>query len=164
LRHAIDSDLDAILALERATEHAPHWSPSTYIRILDSADPRRCLIVALAERSLVGFAVGLMEPTALNSAACIAELETVVVDIGVRRAGIGQALCLATFDWCRSHGATEIVLEVRAASDGAIALYAGLGFAQTGRRPRYYRNPDDDAILMRLPLVSSATLKESSQT
>jgi ribosomal protein S18 acetylase RimI-like enzyme len=47
----------------------------------------------------------------------------------------------------------EIALEVRAASAGAIALYATLGFTQTGRRPRYYRDPEDDAVVMRLELA-----------
>jgi ribosomal-protein-alanine N-acetyltransferase len=55
-------------------------------------------------------------------------------------------------DWCRSNRATEVVLEVRAGSAGAAALYAGLGFTQAGRRPRYYRDPDEDALIMRLPL------------
>jgi ribosomal-protein-alanine N-acetyltransferase len=55
-------------------------------------------------------------------------------------------------DWCRSNRATEVVLEVRAGSAGAIALYAGLGFTQASRRPRYYRDPDEDALILRLPL------------
>jgi ribosomal protein S18 acetylase RimI-like enzyme len=82
----------------------------------------------------------------------IAELESVVVSASARRAGIGRALCRAVFDWFRSQGATEVVLEVRAASAAAIALYAGLGFIPAARRPRYYRDPDDDALLMRLQL------------
>ena len=44
---------------------------------------------------------------------------------------------------------------LRAASSAAIALYAALGFTLTARRTRYYRDPDDDALLMRLPLQSN---------
>jgi ribosomal-protein-alanine N-acetyltransferase len=43
-------------------------------------------------------------------------------------------------------------LEVRAGSGGAIALYAGLGFVVAGRRVGYYREPVEDALLMRLDL------------
>jgi ribosomal-protein-alanine N-acetyltransferase len=43
-------------------------------------------------------------------------------------------------------------LEVRAGSGGAIALYAGLGFVVAGRRAGYYREPEEDALLMRLDL------------
>jgi ribosomal-protein-alanine N-acetyltransferase len=147
IRFALASDLDAILDLERDTDNAPHWPRESYAAILDAPDaPQRCLIVAYDAELLAGFAVGLMHP-----ADCVAELESVVVAISVRRAGIGRALCSAVLAWCRSHGATEIVLEVRAASTGAIALYAALGFTQAGRRPRYYRKPEDDALLMRLP-------------
>jgi ribosomal-protein-alanine N-acetyltransferase len=44
-------------------------------------------------------------------------------------------------------------LEVRASSAGAIALYTGLGFVEAGRRPGYYAEPKDDAVLMRLELA-----------
>jgi ribosomal-protein-alanine N-acetyltransferase len=48
---------------------------------------------------------------------------------------------------------TILELEVRAGRAGAIALYTGLGFVIVGRRRRYYREPVDDALLMRLDLA-----------
>ena len=39
-------------------------------------------------------------------------------------------------------------------AEGAIALYAGLGFVVTGQRKEYYRGPVEDALLMRLDLIS----------
>ena len=150
LRPARPSDLDAILALERATENAPHWPQSAYAAILEDAAAPRCLIVAETSDALAGFAVGMIQQSA-------AELESVVVAANSRRAGLGRALCDAVLDWCGSHGATEIILEVRAASAGAIALYQSLGFVETARRPRYYRDPQDDAILMSRPLRASSS-------
>ena len=47
---------------------------------------------------------------------------------------------------------TEILLEVRASNDSALGLYRCLGFVETGRRPRYYQDPVEDAVLMRLRL------------
>jgi ribosomal-protein-alanine N-acetyltransferase len=149
LKPARQSDLDAILALERATENAPHWPLSAYSAILDDPASPRCLFVAQTAAELAGFAVGL-----INSAA--AELESVVVAANSRRVGVGRALCNAVLDWCRSQRATEVILEVRASSAGAISLYSSLGFSETGRRPRYYRDPEEDAVLMRLHLESSA--------
>jgi [ribosomal protein S18]-alanine N-acetyltransferase len=158
LRPAVAADLNAILDLERDTATAPHWSRAAYAAILgeDATAPQRCLIVAHDGELPAGFAVGLLHP-----ADHVAELESVVVAIGVRRAGIGRALCTAVFDWCRLRGATEIVLEVRAAGTGAIALYSSLGFTETACRPRYYRDPEDDAVMMRLPLASSPTALSS---
>jgi ribosomal-protein-alanine N-acetyltransferase len=153
LRPAIPTDFISIVALERATEFAPHWPAATYAAILDTpaAEPRRCIFAAMKAETLAGFAVGLMLPPPGESTQ-LAELESVVVSAASRRLGIGRALCHAVLDWSRAQGATEIVLEVRAASTGPIALYTALGFTQTGRRPRYYRNPEDDALAMRLPL------------
>jgi ribosomal protein S18 acetylase RimI-like enzyme len=155
LRHAKVSDLDAILALERLTDYAPHWPPAAYSAIVapPMPGPLRCLIVARVSESLVGFAVGLMQPApGPDCEARIAELESVAVAKSARRTGVGGALCKSVFGWCREQGATEVVLEVRASSVAATALYARLGFVQTGRRPRYYRDPDDDALAMRLQL------------
>jgi len=45
-----------------------------------------------------------------------------------------------------------VELEVRAGSLGARRLYEGLGFVEVGRRVRYYDEPVDDAVLMRLEL------------
>jgi len=154
LRHALGSDVDEILALERATDNAPHWPRTAYAEILDLGNPWRCLIVAQAKGVLTGFAVGLIDSDNTNSGSSIAELESVVVAANARRAGIGRALCEAVTDYCRSRGAKEIVLEVRASSSDAIALYCGLGFEQTGRRPHYYRDPEDDAVILRLGLGS----------
>ncbi len=163
LRHAQASDVDAILALERATDHAPHWPRTAYADVLDSVDPRRCLIVAQADGVLVGFAVGMIASALPDSAVRIAELESVVVATDARRAGIGRSLCQEAINWCRSLGATEIVLEVRGASFGAMALYAGLGFEQKGRRPRYYRDPEDDAAILRLRLGSPNPREERNK-
>ena len=149
LRSAIAADLDAVLTLERATDLAPHWPPSAYADILESSAPHRCLFVAESNGQLAGFAIGLLHPAASQR---IAELESVVVAASARRAGIGRALCRAVLDWSRSNGATESILEVRASSAAAIALYASLGFTLAARRPRYYQDPADDALLMRLPL------------
>jgi ribosomal protein S18 acetylase RimI-like enzyme len=163
LRRAEASDLNAILSLERATEYAPHWSPAVYAEILAvpvGAATERCLFVAQnasqTDAALVGFAVGWVHPATdsvdRDGSERFAELESVAVADNARRRGIGRALCRAVFDWCRLQGANEIVLEVRAGSEDAVALYASLGFVQTGGRPRYYRDPDDDALLLRLRL------------
>jgi [ribosomal protein S18]-alanine N-acetyltransferase len=146
LRPARSSDVGAIFALDRATEYAPHWPLPAYSAIVDGVDTSRCLILAYTDDTLAGFGVGVVHSGGPETG----ELESVVVCDTARRGGIGRALCVAVIDWCGSQGAAEIVLEVRAASAGAICLYAGLGFRETGRRPRYYRNPEDDAVLMRL--------------
>jgi [ribosomal protein S18]-alanine N-acetyltransferase len=77
-----------------------------------------------------------------------AELESVAVAPAARREGVGKALCEEVFAWCKREGAKEISLEVRSQNAAAIALYRSLGFEAAGVRRGYYRDPEDDAILM----------------
>jgi ribosomal-protein-alanine N-acetyltransferase len=167
-------DLAGIVALERTVVEAPHWSEGEYRTIVTGSREdahvggggggvRRCLFVAEAEGRLVGFAVGKVIGTGRD---CLAELESVAVDAGARRGGVGRALCAAVMDWCRGEGAVAMELEVRAGSAGAVALYGGLGFVAVGRRSAYYpgisdrtangtvceEGPAEDAVLMRLEL------------
>jgi ribosomal-protein-alanine N-acetyltransferase len=157
IREAGQQDLDAVVALERDTLEAPHWTEMEYAVIVNAdreADAlvRRCLLIAEGENRLMGFAVGKIVGSCEGS---VAELESIVVQEATRRVGIGRALCTAVIAWSRQQGATALELEVRAGSRGAIALYAGLGFAVAGRRRAYYREPVEDAVLMRLELVWS---------
>lgn len=70
-----------------------------------------------------------------------------------RGQGIGRALVERLIAAATAEGCTHIELEVASRNVGALALYRGLGFAEVGRRPKYYRDPIDDAILMDLPLA-----------
>jgi ribosomal-protein-alanine N-acetyltransferase len=147
VREGDAADVEAVIALERATERAPHWTRTAYAAVFDAEGARRCLFVAEGEGGVVGFAVG-----AVQAGGRVGEIESVVVAERARRTGIGRRLCGAVVEWCRARGAGEIVLEVRAGSAGAIALYAELGFARVAMRPRYYREPEEDAVLMRMEL------------
>ena len=148
VRPASSADAEAILTLEQACAEAPHWSPAVWQRILsyeEAQQPARATFIAERSSGILGFAV-------VNCAATVAELESIAVHPSTRCQGIGKALCHAAFDWSRSAGAAVIELEVRASSLAAHALYASLGFTEQGRRPGYYRDPSDDAILMSAPL------------
>lgn len=151
VRAASALDVDEVVALERGVVEAPHWAATEYAAIVTSGDGgvRRCLFVAEVEGRVIGFAVGKVIGV---GAECSAELESVAVDATVRRLGLGRALCEAVVEWCRGLGAVVVGLEVRAGSAGAIALYEGLRFVAVGRRRGYYRDPADDALLMRLEL------------
>lgn len=152
IRPARLEDVGAVIALERVTAEAPHWPESEYATLVvpSVGGVRRCLFVAEREGGLAGFAVGKVVGTGTGS---LAELESVAVSREVRRTGVGRALCVAVIGWCREEGAGTMELEVRSASAGVITLYSGLGFARVGVRPRYYRDPEDDAVLMRLDLA-----------
>lgn len=81
-----------------------------------------------------------------------AEILNLAVAPGARRRGVGRALVLAVLHALGAAGAREVFLEVRESNAGARALYAAHGFREVGRRPRYYRRPVEDAILLRAAL------------
>jgi [ribosomal protein S18]-alanine N-acetyltransferase len=155
VRVAEVADLAGVMALERSVAEAPHWGEAEYAAIVDvdravDGAVRRRLFVAETGARLVGFAVGKVIGSGADG---VGELESVAVDGAMRRMGVGRALCGAVVAWCRGQGAGAVELEVRAGSGRAIALYSGLGFVAGGRRGGYYRDPVEDAVLMRLKLV-----------
>ena len=48
--------------------------------------------------------------------------------------------------------AERTVLEVRESNTAAIGLYTSMGFADAGRRKRFYRDPEEDAVIMVLDM------------
>ena len=77
------------------------------------------------------------------------DMMNVAVAPAYRRQGIGRALIEALVEYLRLQGNHCLTLEVRASNEGAIALYESLEFEQVGKRPNYYRNPKEDALIMR---------------
>lgn len=80
-----------------------------------------------------------------------AELLTLAVDPAARRQGIGRDLLGEFCTFARQKGAARAFLDVAADNSAALALYAAAGFAQTGLRRGYYKQPDGaaiDAVLM----------------
>jgi [ribosomal protein S18]-alanine N-acetyltransferase len=155
VREGVAADLVGVMRLEQEIAEAPHWTAAEYGAIVDSAGfadgaVRRRLFVAEGETGLLGFAVG---KVLVSEAASLGELESIAVDVLARQSGVGRTLCETVIRWCRERGATEVELEVRAGSVGAITLYRGLGFVAVGERVGYYRDPVEDALLMQLRLA-----------
>ena len=91
----------------------------------------------------------LVEPGAFLMGRVIAdetELLTLAVRPETRRRGIGARLVTAFLHEAAARKATTAFLEVAADNTAALALYARAGFAETGRRPRYYTTPDGNQV------------------
>jgi len=95
----------------------------------------------------------------LQVAAGEAELLNLCIGAGWRQRGLGRAFLRHMVDLAREAGAANLFLEVRVSNEAAIALYAGEGFSQVGRRPRYYVVPGgrEDALVMARHLAEEST-------
>lgn len=69
-----------------------------------------------------------------------------------RRKGVGKKLVETLIAWLKQHDGLFLTLEVRLSNQAAISLYQSLGFEEAGRRPRFYQEPVEDALLMTLTL------------
>ena len=58
-------------------------------------------------------------------------------------------LVLGAVDALTEKGSHSLMLEVRVSNTPAQKLYESLGFSQVGRRPKYYVNPREDALILR---------------
>jgi len=77
------------------------------------------------------------------------DMMNVAVHPDFRRRGVGEALIHALVEMLKEKNSRCLTLEVRVSNDPAIALYEKLGFVQAGRRKNYYRNPREDALILR---------------
>lgn len=142
IRSAALADAAALVAIERRSFSDP-WSEPSFREALGSEWTFG--LVAEAARGLAGYMIG-------REAAGSGEVLNLAVAPEFRRRGIGGALLeagLAAF-WRRR--ATEVFLEVRESNRSAQALYLARGFQPVGQRASYYRNPKEDALVLRLPL------------
>ncbi|MEJ1967919.1 MAG: GNAT family N-acetyltransferase [Rhizomicrobium sp.] len=87
-----------------------------------------------------------------------AEILTLAVSPEARRNGTGRALVATAATHAQQLGAGVMFLEVGVANEAARALYADLGFMETGRRKAYYsagRAEPEDALVLRSNLPIS---------
>jgi len=143
-------DLDQVVTLERSTPEAPHWDRSHYeSALLDEAGSiRRGAFVSIHRERLTGFLVA-------RQVLEVCEIESIVVAEGARREGVGSALLSAVSRWAATGGAQRLELEVRASNSHAIRFYEKAGMTKDGLRRGYYRDPEEDAVLMRKSLYSA---------
>jgi ribosomal-protein-alanine N-acetyltransferase len=84
-----------------------------------------------------------------------AHIATVATHPDFRRQGFGERLLIAALVSARKEGATRAFLEVRAGNEAALALYEKYGFVAAGLRKNYYKDNNEDAILMNLEDLNS---------
>jgi tRNA threonylcarbamoyladenosine biosynthesis protein TsaB len=144
IRSCLAEDLTAIERILQGTPEAAGWSANSLTEVL-GGHPGHCL-VAVRNGQLAGFIAG-------RSAGAEAEILNLVVEQSARRRGIGQSLVQNLLRRYTTEQVLTVYLEVRESNLAAMAFYAGLGFEQVGRRERYYRNPEEDALVLKRELV-----------
>ena len=128
-----------VAALEKICFADP-WSEKSVASELEN--PLSYWLVAMDGEKMVGY-VG--SQTVLGET----DMMNVAVSPDYRRQGIAEGLILALIAALKARESHCLTLEVRDSNDSARALYEKLGFSEIGRRKNYYRNPKEDALILR---------------
>jgi ribosomal-protein-alanine N-acetyltransferase len=146
IRPATPADAVALVAIERRCFSDP-WSEAAFLEALSS--DWTFGLVAESRRGVGGYLIG-------REAGGSGEILNLAVAPESRRRGVGGELLdegLAAFRRLR---ASEVFLEVRESNHSARSLYVARGFRPVGQRAAYYRNPREDALVLRLALHQHA--------
>lgn len=131
-------DVAAVHELAVASPGAAQWPLESYKQLLRL--PMLCMVLEEQAR-ILGF-------VAIRTIGEEAEVLNLAVHASERRRGYASSLLRAGEYEAKKSGAETVFLEVRESNAAAIQLYEEYGFTRTGRRPGYYRDPDEAAILM----------------
>ncbi|MFB3902765.1 MAG: ribosomal protein S18-alanine N-acetyltransferase [Acidobacteriota bacterium] len=146
LRRMLYSDLPEVLAIEKVCFSDP-WPEFAFLQALGSSS---CYLrVAKKDGRVAGYLIGYVTAPEIHIA-------NVAVSPPFRRQGVAKRLLLDVLQNPELR-CTRAVLDVRESNQPALKLYRGLGFRTIGRRPRYYRHPVEDAIVMDIEIPLRST-------
>jgi ribosomal-protein-alanine N-acetyltransferase len=138
-------DLPEVQAILQFASGAAAWSELGLADMLE--DYSSCFLVARQGKEIAGFIAG-------RKIANQGEILNLAVIPKCRRQGVGRMLVEELFEVFKREHVVEVFLEVRESNLAAIAIYESLGFREVGKRPRYYQNPVEAALLLKVPTHS----------
>ena len=130
-----------VAELEKFCFGSAAWSEKSIASELNNA--LSLWIVAVEEEKVLGY-VG--SQTVMGET----DMMNIAVHPDYRRQGIDEALVVSLVEALKEKGNHSLMLEVRTSNEPARKLYEKLGFTQVGLRKNYYRNPREDACILRL--------------
>jgi len=145
IRKMTPADLEQVIAIDQASFSLP-WPPRTFQYELTDNPASRSWVAELDGRIVAMIVIWLIVDEA--------HIATLATHPEFRRQGVGKRLLSYALESVKVEGAQKAFLEVRAGNGAAQDMYRKHGFVEDGRRPRYYKDNDEDAILMLLDKLS----------
>ena len=144
-------DIRAVVELDQISFSLP-WPERSFRFELTDNPASRCW-VAEANGRVVGMLVAWLFVDE-------AHIATIATHPDYRRQGIARKLLTYALQSALREGAESSFLEVRESNVPAQDMYRKFGYVEVGRRKRYYRDNDEDAILMNLEKINADRLHE----
>lgn len=134
----IEQYLEQLVAIEQEAFAEP-WTATDYLE--EAARPIAHLLALVESEKLLGYA-------GFWQVFDEADINNVAILSSRRGRGLGRRLMQAVADCAWLLGCRRLTLEVRPSNAPALALYKGCGFVECGRRPGYYQDNGEDALLL----------------
>lgn len=142
IRKMTHDDLEQVIAIDQVSFSLP-WPKRSFQYELDENFVSRCWVADL-DGQIAAMMVGWMMMDELHIA-------TLATHPDYRGRGIGKKILIHALCWARDkEGLLRAFLEVRESNVVALQMYRSLGFVEDGRRKEYYKDNNEDAILMSL--------------
>ena len=142
IRMMVPDDVPVIAEIEKECFSRP-WSERNFF---DSLNLEEAVFLVATEKTTVSGYVGCY--LSFDEA----EITNVAVKAAARRRGYAKQLLAELEKTVYVRGVRCIFLEVRRSNEPAISLYREMGYVTIGERPGFYRNPTEDALLMKKEL------------
>ncbi|HKD90896.1 MAG TPA: ribosomal protein S18-alanine N-acetyltransferase [Terriglobales bacterium] len=143
IRLATGDDIGRLLVIANEAATSAFWSEEKYQQRM--AGDSGVVLVWQESDEIGGFLVA-------RAVAGECEIENLAIASKHRRKGHGRRLVEAAISAANERACKSIWLEVRESNRAARQFYECLGFCEAGRRKRYYRDPEEDALLLKLSL------------
>jgi ribosomal-protein-alanine N-acetyltransferase len=142
IRKMTVDDVPAVSQIDRMSFSLPWPEHSFHYEVSDNR-VARCFVAEAEDKRIAAMIVSWIIVDEMHIA-------TIATHPDFRRQGIGEQILTKALVDGQAAGARLAFLEVRAANEPAQAMYRKFGFEITGKRPRYYKDNGEDAILMTL--------------
>lgn len=141
IRKMIMNDFEQVIDIDQKSFSLP-WPPRTFQFEITENSASRCWVA-----DLNGKVIGIMVAWLILDELHIATFAT---HPEFRNQDVGKKLLLHTLRLARAEGVARAILEVRESNEVAIKMYKSFNFVEDGVRKEYYKDNNENAVLMSL--------------
>ena len=142
IRRMTSADVPAVSQIDHMSFSLP-WPEHSFQYEVAENRVSRCWVAEAEDKRIAAMIVSWLIVDEMHIA-------TIATHPDFRRQGIGRTILRQALLDAKQSGARLAFLEVRATNTAAQTMYTKFGFRVTGKRPRYYRDNGEDAVLMTL--------------
>ena len=142
IRKMTIEDVPAVAAIDQISFSLP-WPERSFTYEVDMNPVAHCWVAETDDKRIAAMLV-------LWLIVDEAHVATIATHPDFRKQGIGERILMVALKDAAEAGATHALLEVRERNEAALNMYRKFGFEVAGRRPKYYKDNGEDAILMTL--------------